>query len=45
MNWRNVLPFGVPDTPAEVMASLVSALVVGIVGAVILVSLLIWGST
>lgn len=42
MNWRNVLPFGVPDTPGEVMASFASALVFAIIGAILLCALIFW---
>ena len=42
MNWRNVLPFGVPETPLEVIASLASAFAAGVLGAAIVLTLIIW---
>lgn len=44
LNWRNVLPFGVPETTLEVFASFASAIVVGVVGAILLVTLFFWAA-
>lgn len=42
MNWRNVLPFGIPETTGEIFASFASALLAGIIGGALLGALLIW---
>ncbi len=42
MNWRNVLPFGVPTTTSEVMASFASAVVFAIIGASLVLALIFW---
>jgi hypothetical protein len=42
VNWRNVLPFGVPETTGEIFASVASAFLAGVIGAALLVGFLIW---
>lgn len=42
MNWRNVLPFGVPETEREILASFASAVLFAGIGAALLMGILFW---